>query len=76
MVVHKNGHKNNKGEKAEWCIVSHETGKILSSHKSKFAAEKHLADMRKFKHMKENDELKWALNILTENNYTVEPAEQ
>ena len=54
MVVHKKGHKNNKGEKAEWCIVSHDTGKILSSHKSKAAAESHLTDMRKFKHMKED----------------------
>ena len=54
MVVHKKGHKNSKGEKAEWCIVSHETGKILSSHKSKAAAESHLTDMRKFKHMKED----------------------
>ena len=53
MVVHKKGHKNSKGEKAEWCIVSHDTGKILSSHKSKAAAESHLTDMRKFKHMKE-----------------------
>lgn len=54
MVVRKKGHKNSKGEKAEWCIVSHETGKILSSHKSKSAAESHLTDMRKFKHMKED----------------------
>lgn len=54
MVVRKKGHKNSKGEKAEWCIVSHETGKILSSHKSKAAAESHLTDMRKFKHMKED----------------------
>lgn len=54
MVVHKKGHKNSKGEKAEWCIVSHDTGKIISSHKSKAAAESHLTDMRKFKHMKED----------------------
>ena len=54
MEVHKKGHKNSKGEKAEWCIVSHDTGKILSSHKSKAAAESHLTDMRKFKHMKED----------------------
>ena len=54
MVVHKKGHKNSKGEKAEWCIISHKTGKILSSHKSKTAAESHLNDMRKFKHMKES----------------------
>ena len=56
MVVHKKGHKNSKGEKAEWCIVSHDTGKIISSHKSKAAAESHLTDMRKFKHMKEDFE--------------------
>lgn len=54
MVVFKKGHKNSKGEKAEWCIVSHETGKIISSHKSKTAAESHLDDIRKFKHMKED----------------------
>ena len=59
MVVYKKGHKNSKGEKAEWCIVSHATHKILSSHKSKSAAEKHLGDMRKFKHMKER-----AVNML------------
>lgn len=36
------GHKNSKGELAPWTIVSHETGKIISSHKSKKAAEDHL----------------------------------
>ena len=70
MIVHRKGHKNSNGEKAEWCIVSHETGKILSSHKSKSAAEKHLSDMRKFKHMKENKSFEWALNLLLENNFT------
>ncbi|MBQ3253380.1 MAG: hypothetical protein IJA65_02400 [Acholeplasmatales bacterium] len=54
MVVRKKGHKNSKGEKAEWCIVSHETGKILSSHKSKAAAEINLTYMSKFKHIKED----------------------
>lgn len=49
MVVHKKGHKNSKGEKAEWCIVSHKTGKILSSHKSKEAAKAHLQQMHIFK---------------------------
>ena len=39
------GHKNSEGEKAEWVIVSHDTGKILSSHKSKSEAESHLQDM-------------------------------
>ena len=70
MVVYKKGHKNSKGEKAEWCIVSHATHKILSSHKSKSAAEKHLGDMRKFKHMKENsEELEHAVKVLNENGY-------
>jgi phage FluMu protein Com len=39
------GHKNSKGELAEWCVKSHETGKILSSHTSEGAAKKHLQDM-------------------------------
>lgn len=39
------GHKNSKGELAPWVIKSHETGKILSSHKTKKAAESHLQDM-------------------------------
>jgi len=43
------GHKNSKGENAEWCIVSHETGKILSSHTSKEKAESHLQDMHTHK---------------------------
>ena len=42
------GHKNSKGESAPWTIVSHETGKILSSHKSKKAAEEHLKQMHIF----------------------------
>lgn len=49
MVVFRKGHKNSKGEKAEWCIVSHKTKKILSSHKSKAAAKKHLQQMHIFK---------------------------
>ncbi len=39
------GHKDSRGELAEWCIKSHGTGKILSSHKSEEAARKHLQDM-------------------------------
>lgn len=69
MVVRKKGHKNSKGEKAEWCIVSHETGKILSSHKSKSAAESHLTDMRKFKHMKEDFDS--AKKFLEDRGYTL-----
>ncbi len=44
-VEHVKGHKNSQGELAEWVIKSHETGKILSSHKSEDAAKKHLQDM-------------------------------
>lgn len=43
------GHKNSKGEPAPWVIKSHETGRILSSHKTKKAAEKHLQDMHAYK---------------------------
>lgn len=66
MVVHRKGHKNSKGEKAEWCIVSHETGKILSSHKSKAAAKKHLQQMHIFGESMSLDE---ALAILEDNGY-------
>lgn len=52
MVEYKEGHKNSKGEDAPWCIVSHETGKVISSHKSRSSAESHLKDIQKFKHMK------------------------
>lgn len=47
------GHKNSKGEDAPWCIVSHETGKVLSSHTSKQKAEDHLKQMEMHKHMSE-----------------------
>ncbi len=56
MIRHQKGHKNSKGEKAEWVIVSHKDGHIISSHTSKAAAEKHLKDIQKFKHMKESVE--------------------
>lgn len=52
MVRYKKGHKNSKGELAPWTIVSHKTGKILSSHKTKAEAEKHLSQMEYFKHVK------------------------
>jgi len=45
FVKHIPGHKNSKGEASPYCIVSHETGKILSSHKTESAAKKHLQDM-------------------------------
>lgn len=52
MVQYKKGHKNSKGEDAPWTIVSHETGKILSSHKTKKKAEEHLRQMEYYKHAK------------------------
>lgn len=52
MIRKIEGHKNSDGENAPWCIVSHKNGKILSSHKSEAAAEKHLRDIQMFKHMK------------------------
>lgn len=42
------GHRNSKGELAEWVIKSHETGKILSSHKSEQKAKEHLQQMHIF----------------------------
>ena len=49
FVKHMPGHKNSKGESAPWVIVSHKTKKILSSHKTKAAAKKHLQQMHIFK---------------------------
>lgn len=48
-IQHIKGHKNSKGEPAPWVIKSHETGKILSSHKTKEEAKKHLQHMHIFK---------------------------
>jgi hypothetical protein len=50
FVKYMPGHKNSKGEKAEWTIVSHTTGKVISSSKSKEAAEARLRAMRYYKH--------------------------
>lgn len=48
-VCHIKGHRNSKGELAEWVIKSHETGKILSSHKSEKKAKEHLQHMHIFR---------------------------
>ena len=50
MVQYRKGHKNSKGESAPWVIVScgygkTEKGTVLSSHKSKSAADEHLQQM-------------------------------
>lgn len=47
-VCHMKGHRNSNGELAEWVIKSHETGKILSSHKSEKKAKEHLQHMHIF----------------------------
>lgn len=47
-VCHLKGHRNSKGELAEWVIKSHETGEILSSHKSEKKAKEHLQQMHIF----------------------------
>lgn len=47
-VCHMKGHRNSKGELAEWVIKSHETGEILSSHKSEKNAKEHLQQMHIF----------------------------
>lgn len=49
-VEHVPGHKNSQGEAAPWVIKQHNTGKILSSHKSEAEAKKHLRDMEAHKH--------------------------
>ena len=50
------GHRNSKGELAEWVIKSHETGKILSSHKSEQKAKEHLQQMHIFNEAAEGEE--------------------
>ena len=49
-VRYQKGHKNSKGESCPWVIISHKTGKVLSSHKSKKAAQAHLRQMEYYKH--------------------------
>jgi hypothetical protein len=44
------GHKNSQGEDAPWVVKSHTTGKILTSYKSKEAAELGLQNMEIHKH--------------------------
>lgn len=71
MVRHQKGHKNSKGELAEWVIVSHKDGHIISSHKTKPEAEKHLNDIRKFKHMGESMDVLEAKELLESAGYRV-----
>jgi hypothetical protein len=49
-VEHCKGHRNSKGELAEWCIKQHNTHKILESFKSEGAAKEGLKNMESHKH--------------------------
>jgi hypothetical protein len=62
-VSHCKGHRNSAGELAEWCIKSHESGKIISSHKSEAAAKKHLQDMHAHS-ASSSDEISSVLSVL------------
>lgn len=44
-VQFRDNHKNSKGERAPWVILSHKNNKVLSSHKTKEEAVSHLQDM-------------------------------
>ena len=72
MVRFQKGHKNSKGQTAEWVIVSHKDGHIISSHKTKADAEKHLVDIQKFKHMSESMDIIKAKQLLENAGYLVE----
>ena len=50
FVRYMKGHKNSKGENAPWTIISHTTGKIISSSKTEMEAKKHLRAIQYFKH--------------------------
>lgn len=45
FVAHVPGHQNSKGEAAPWVVKQHDTGKILSSHKTQAEAKEHLRQM-------------------------------
>ena len=51
-VRYRKSNKNSKGESAPWVIISHSTGKVLSSHKSRAEAKKHLREMEYMSHRK------------------------
>jgi hypothetical protein len=69
-VKHCPGHKNSKGESAEWCIYSHETGKIISSEKSEGAAKKQLQNMHAHSGSEEGGA--WSISGVTPNKETSE----
>ena len=80
MVRYQKGHKNSKGERAEWVIVSHKDGHhkdghIISSHKTKEEAEKHLKDIQKFKHIGESMKIDEAKEILNKAGFILEYSE-
>lgn len=64
QYIHK--HKNFKGEHAPWVIKDENSNKILSSHKTKQEAKRHLQQMKYFKSHKSS-----SLNSKVENLYDV-----
>ena len=48
-IVHMPGHKNSKGEAAEWVIKKHETGDILRAYGTEAEAKKGLQMLHVFK---------------------------
>lgn len=48
FVANMKGHKNSKGEAAPWVIKDEDNGKIISSHKTKDEANKHLQQMHTY----------------------------
>jgi hypothetical protein len=70
-VSHCPGHRNFKGELAEWCIKQHNTDKILESFKSEGAAKEGLKNMESHKHGS-NEGGAWSISGVTPNHETTE----
>lgn len=49
MIKYRENNKNSKGESAPWVIISHQNGKVISSHNTKTDAVKHLRQIEYFK---------------------------
>ena len=64
-ITYIKNHKNSKGEPAPWVIKSHKDGHIISSHKTRKEAEKHLKRIRYFKYKKSS------LNCYNSNNWFI-----
>ena len=70
-VSHCPGHRNSKGELAEWCIKQHNTDKILESFKSEGAAKEGLKNMESHKHGADEGGA-WSISGVTPNTETTD----